>query len=498
MKGFNPDPSICRVGDDFYLVTSTFEFFPGVPVYHSKNLVEWELINHCLTTDNQLNLENCRCSGGIFAPTLRYHDGLFYMITTNVTDKGNFVVYTDDIRGTWSEPQWIDHKGIDPSLLFDDDGKVYYCGTGHDAEGKQGIALFEINPRTGEKLSDTVMISYGTGGKFPEAPHLYKINGYYYLMMAEGGTEYGHMETIFRSKSLYGPYEACPFNPILSHKDFMGSPIQATGHTDLVEDADGNWWLVCLGIRPLSASLLHNLGRETFLAPVKWSSDGWPIVGDNGRIALEMEAELPAPLSGTKASIDFTDDFTSNALHREWNFVRNPRRERYCLTERKGYLKLLGGNETVNDYHPSFVGVRQKEFEVKVETKLLIEDFTDGQKAGLAAYYNMNYYYGIYVTQESGQHYVVLVKKVHDIEPIAAKQPIDFPGEIEFQVETGKDDYVFRYRLGGEWITLGTGKTAGLCTEGTMMMTFTGTYLGLFASNGTAYFDYFTVRELDK
>jgi alpha-N-arabinofuranosidase len=496
IKGFNPDPSICRVGGDFYLVTSTFEFFPGVPIFHSRNLVEWELINYCLTEDSQLNLENCGCSKGIFAPTIRYHDGTFFMITTNVSHRGNFIVHTKDIRGKWSEPHWIDHVGIDPSLLFDDDGRVYYCGTALDERGRQGIALFEINPFTGEKLSRTEIISYGAGGKHPEAPHLYKINGWYYLMIAEGGTEYGHMETIFRSRSPWGPYEPCPHNPILSHKDYMGSPIQATGHADLVEDAAGSWWLVCLAIRPLPTTLLHNLGRETFLAPVKWDDDGWPVVGNQGRIALEMEAELPAPLTGKAITADFTDDFDSDVLGMEWNFVRNPRRENYSLTAKKGFLRLSAGEETLNDFHPTFVGIRQKEFELVACAKLLVEEMGEGQQAGIAAYYNMDYHYEIYVTQESGQHYVVLAKKVHDIYHIAEKRPIDFSGELELQIETGKDDYLFKYRLGGEWITLGTGKTAGLCTEGTMTMTFTGVYLGLFASKGEVYFDYFTVKQL--
>jgi alpha-N-arabinofuranosidase len=496
IKGFNPDPSICRVGDDFYLVTSTLEFFPGVPIYHSKNLVEWELINYCLTEDSQLNLENCGCSQGIFAPTIRYHDGTFFMITTNVSGKGNFVVHTKDIRGKWSHPQWIDHGGIDPSLFFDDDGKVYYSGTTQDVWGRQGIAVFEINPFTGERLSEAVIVSYGAGGKHPEAPHLYKLNGYYYLVLAEGGTKYGHMATIFRSRNPYGPYESCPRNPILSHKDFSGSPIQATGHADLVQDQAGNWWAVCLGFRPLPTTLLHNLGRETFLAPVTWDADGWPVVGNQGRIALEMEAELPAPLSGKPTTVDFADHFDADVLHPEWNFVRNPRRENYSLKAKPGYLRLSAGPETLNDYHPTFVGIRQKEFEVEACTKLLIEELAEGQRAGMTAYYNMYYHYEIYVTQESGQHYVVLAKKVHDIEHIAVKQPIDFSGEIELQIETGKEDYLFKYRQAGEWITLGRGKTAGLCTEGTMIMTFTGTYLGLFASNGEAYFDYFTLRQI--
>lgn len=173
IPGYNPDPSICRVGDDFYLVNSTFEFFPGVPIYHSRNLVNWELKGYCLDRRSQLELEGCRNSGGIYAPTIRFHNGMFYMITTNVTDKGNFVVHSDSVDGDWSEPAWIDQGGIDPSLFWDDDDKCYYCSTGI-LDGVRGIVAFEINPMTGEILSDKKLISEGCGGQCAEGPHIYK------------------------------------------------------------------------------------------------------------------------------------------------------------------------------------------------------------------------------------------------------------------------------------------------------------------------------------
>lgn len=240
IPGYNPDPSICRVGSDYYIVNSTFEFFPGVPVYHSKNLVNWELTGYCLDRRSQLELEDCRNSGGIYAPTIRYHKGMFYMITTNVTDKGNFVVHTEDINSEWSEPAWIDQGGIDPSLFFDDDDKCYYCSTGI-IDGVRGIVAFEINPLTGVILSEKKLISEGCGGQCPEGPHIYKKDGWYYLMIAEGGTEYAHRETIQRSHNVYGPYEACPDNPVISHKEYKKSEIQATGHADLLEDDNGRY-----------------------------------------------------------------------------------------------------------------------------------------------------------------------------------------------------------------------------------------------------------------
>ena len=193
ISGYNPDPSICRVGEDYYIVNSSFEYFPGVPIYHSKNLVNWKMIGHCLTTENQLSLKKCRPSGGIYAPTLRWHNGTFFMTTTNVSGEGNFIVYSKELEKGWSDPVWIDQEGIDPSILFDDDGKVYFTSTGLDKTGKACILTSEINPFTGEKLTESRIISYGCGGRYPEGPHLYKIKGKYYLMFAEGGIEYVHM-----------------------------------------------------------------------------------------------------------------------------------------------------------------------------------------------------------------------------------------------------------------------------------------------------------------
>ena len=241
LPGFYPDPSICRVGEDYYLVNSSFEFFPGVPLWHSRDLLHWEQLGYVLTRESQLPLVDCRTSGGIFAPTIRYHDGRFYMITTNVTGGGNFFVWTDDIRGEWSGPIWIDHQGIDPSLFWDADGKVYYTGTHTDENGNNCIGQFEIDLETGAKLSETKCIWYGTGGKCPEGPHMYRIGNWYYLMIAEGGTEYGHMETIARSRSVWGPFESCPHNPILTHRNAHRVEFQALGHADLVETPEGKW-----------------------------------------------------------------------------------------------------------------------------------------------------------------------------------------------------------------------------------------------------------------
>lgn len=495
ISGFNPDPSICRVGEDFYLVTSTFEFFPGVPIYHSKNLINWELINHCLATDTQLPLGKCKASGGIYAPTIRYHEGTFFMTTTNVASKGNFIVHTKDIRGAWSEPAWVKQKGIDPSLFWDDDGTCYFVSNGSD-QGEGGkIFLCKINPFTGEMLTSSRLISEGCGGKHPEAPHIYKKDGWYYLMLAEGGTEYGHMETMQRSKDIFGPYERCPFGPILSHisncQDVLSTAIQATGHADIVEDQNGNWWLVCLAIRPLGP-MLHNLGRETFLAPLVWDEEGWPVVGNQGRIRLQMEGELPGPVP-VPVSRNFADDFDGAGLDLNWNFVRNPERERYILNNSR--ITIAGGETTLSTpkARPTMIAVRQPEF--CIEAAACMEgDVAPGQKSGLTVYYNDTAHYEIFVTAREDGYYVCVGKQVGDIGVVSAGTKIDYKGNVRLKVESSREWYTFSYELDGQWNELGKGMTAFLCTEATCTMTYTGVYIGLFSEKGNISFDAFFLK----
>lgn len=518
IPGYNPDPSICRVGKDFYLVNSTFEFFPGVPIYHSQNLVNWKLIGYCLTRRSQLELEDCRNSGGIYAPTIRWHNGIFYMITTNVTDKGNFVVHTDDINGEWSDPAWIDQGGIDPSLFWDDDERCYYCSTG-TLDGVRGIVAFEINPLTGEILSDKHLISTGCGGQCAEGPHIYKKDGWYYLMIAEGGTEYAHRETIQRSKAIYGPYTPCPHNPIISHKEYKKSEIQATGHADLISDENGNWWLVFLGIRCFSHALLHNLGRETFLAPVSWDKDGWPVVGynGNGTIELIMDAPLPgADCADTLANtrIDektglpmlFADhsvniDFHSAKPDKRLQFTRNPDMSHYIFNSIDGTLTLTGTDITLNEpgKSPTILSFKQPEFTTTLTACLNI-DKSDAGRAGVAAYYNNDYHYEIYIGNDENGKYIGFYKHIHDMGAELAHIPVtdgDNGSHLLVKIDTDREKYTFSYALSDTpnlnariaYKTIGSGLNAGLSTEGTRTMTFTGTLFSLFAENGLGTFE---------
>ena len=303
LPGFYPDPSICRVGDDYYLVTSTFAYFPGVPIFHSRDLVNWRQIGNVLDRPSQLNLDGADHSGGIYAPTIRYHQGRFYMITTNVTHGGNFLVTAEDPAGPWSDPYWLeDAPGIDPSLFFDDDGKVYYTGNrpnpgGMRYNGDCEIYLQELDLKTMRLTGEVHVLWKGALRKaiWPEGPHIYKVNGYYYLVIAEGGTAHEHAVTVARSEKITGPYIGNPVNPILTHRHLgRDYPIVNVGHGDLVETPNGEWWFVVLASRPYGG-YYRNLGRETFLVPVRWEN-GWPVMSPGeGRVLFEYPCpDLPA------------------------------------------------------------------------------------------------------------------------------------------------------------------------------------------------------------
>lgn len=499
VRGYSPDPTICRVGEDYYLVNSSFEFFPGLPIYHSKNLVNWELVSYALNRESQLDLYKCIASGGIFAPTLRLHDGTFFLCTTNVSSRGNFIIHTDDITGEWSEPVWVAQGGIDPSLLFDDDGTVYFCSAIFDEE-RTGIYLSEINPFAGEIKKGPVRVTMGCGGRYAEGPHLYKIRGMYYLMMAEGGTEYGHTETIMRSSSPYGPYEACPHNPILSKVDSMMEDIKCTGHADLMEDHNGNWWLVFLAVRPITDEhrrvLLHNLGRETFLAPVTWEN-GWPVVNGGHEVMMEMDG--PLPQEAFTPDWDFTDDFSKEESPLEYNYLRNPHMEHYDRDARNGCLVLTGTDVTLNHLDsPTIQMVRQREFCATAEVTVSPADVQKDGRLGLAAFYSNDYHYEIYYTEKDGSGRICLSRRIHDLEAVTAEHEVSEASEkeaIRMRIIADKESYRFYYRLGAEapYVYLGCGDTAGLCTEITRTMTFTGVYFGMFAERASGAFREFEV-----
>ncbi|MGC4091003.1 MAG: glycoside hydrolase family 43 protein [Polyangiaceae bacterium] len=490
LTGFHPDPSICRVGHDYYLVTSTFEYFPGVPIFHSRDLVHFRAIGHCLTRDSQLPLTTVKSSEGIFAPTLRYHDGVFYMVTTNVEGGGNFYVTATDPAGPWSEPVWLNDGGVDPSLFFDDDGKVYYTRQGGGERG--GAHQAELDLVHGRLKSEPRMIWPGTGGTWPEGPHLYKRNGLYYLCIAEGGTGYSHMETVARSNSPWGPFEECPHNPVLTHRDRPAHPLQALGHADFIDTPEGKTWLVCLGIRP-SPEQHHHLGRETLLAPVEWDAAGWPVVNGNGTLELELDdSGLPARTSPILAVV--RDDFDSAELGLDYNFVRNPLRENYSLSARPGHLRLIGSATSLDEVgQVTFVGRRQEHLRCRMATELDFEPKRAGDAAGLTLRANEANHYDLLVVGTEAERRVQLRARRLGVTVLVSEATLE-TGPVQLEVRAERDRYEFSASQSGRRNALGALATQALSSESAGG--FTGVYVGLVAFGPTrlpspADFDWF-------
>ncbi|NLP34155.1 MAG: glycoside hydrolase family 43 protein [Clostridiales bacterium] len=493
LRGFNPDPSICRVGDDFYLVTSSFEYFPGLPIYHSKDLVNWEQIGHCLNRDSQLPLHKAPASGGLYAPSLRYHNGLFYVICTNVSGGGNFYCTAKKPTGPWSEPIWVNIDSIDPDIFWDEDGKTYFV-----TQGNEGIRITEIDIETGKVLGPEHLVWGGIGGRFPEAPHIYKKDGYYYLLLGEGGTEYAHSATIGRSRNLLGPYESCPLNPIITHcnRAGQGNIIQGVGHADFIQAQDGSWWAVFLGFRVTQQfAYYHILGRETFLAPIDWPKDGWPQVNGNGTVSLDMKVPtLPNhPFNKKPERIHFDQE----KLGFEWQFLRNPIRENYSLNERKGWLRMNTASYTLNDTDAiSLICRRQTEHDFEAATFLEFISSDVNEEAGMTLIQNNTHHYDLFIRKEQNQYIVQLRVKIGSHEYIAAEKPIK-SNQIKLKIIGEPLHYTFYYAEdnSNQYKQLGILDTRYLSTE--VAGGFTGVMIGLYtSSNGKpskakVYYDWF-------
>jgi xylan 1,4-beta-xylosidase len=483
IAGMHPDPSVCRVGDDYYLACSSFEYFPGVPLFHSRDLVHWEQIGNALDRPSQLSLPAATpSSGGIYAPTLRHHDGRFWLITTNVAPGGGTMVFTaTDPAGPWSEPVRVPGvTGIDPDLAWDDEGQCWCTYA--------GIYQVRIDPATGRSFGRPRRLWSGTpGAQAPEAPHLYRIGDHWYLLIAEGGTERGHGVSIARGPAPDGPFEPCPANPVLSHRS-MDRPIQNTGHADLVQAPDGSWWMVLLGVRPRGGTPgWHVLGRETFLAPVTWA-DGWPVVG-------ELTPFMPAPAwpPSPVAAPPVRDDFDQDRLHPGWVSVRSRPAECWSLTDRPGWLTLHAGDGSTGDAGPTFVGRRQQHLSCRVRA---LVDATDG-RGGLAVRLDEQHQYEI----EVGDGQVRVTARIGPLRPAVATRPVP-PGPVRLRIDvhaSPADNWHPReepdaLRLGVEAADGGFDALAEL--DGRYLSTevaggFTGRVIGMYAAAGTVRFDWF-------
>lgn len=496
VKGCYPDPSVCRVGEDFYLVNSSFEFFPGVPVLHSRDLVHWKTIGHCISREGQLELTTGEQShSGIYAPTIRYHDGIFYMITTNTgggPDDGNFYMWTKDPAGEWSDPVFLGTPGIDPSLFFDEDGSAWYVGT-----CDEGIYVQPIDLKQGRMEKERLVLWHGTGGCYPEGPHLYKKGGWYYLMISEGGTERCHMLTMARSRSLMGEYEPCPYNPVMTNRS-LGLPIQSVGHADLVEDQNGAWWAVCLGTRTFSYPPRHNLGRETMLVPVNFDGE-WPVFGDRGRVLAEFEVpRLPGWDEETDRVDFFEDNFEADALDLSWNAIYDPQP---ALWKCGGGQLVLSGNERrlADADRTAWLGRRQQHHKSTTAVTLTFACTQEGEEAGMTAYTNNRHHYDAALMQKDGKRKLILRRQIGSLWKI--ERELEYGKDtVQLMLHTDQERYVFYWREeGGVWQELGGGETIYLTTEAGGA--FTGNYIGLYsAGNGkkceaAAIFREFSYRE---
>ena len=493
VRGVNPDPSIVRVGEDYYLVNSSFSFYPGCPIRHSRDLVNWELIGYALTRPSQFSLDKNHGSAQLYAATLRYHDGTFYVITTDVNGGGNFYVTAKNPAGPWSDPIYIDKPQFDPSLFFDDDGTVYYTRRGPFAT--KDIVQATLDIQTGKLLTPLRSIGVGMVSDDAEGPHLYKMNGWYYLSEAEGGSRFLHMQTIGRSKSPWGPFEPSPHNPWISQHTAWWYPVKSTGHADLVDTPDGHWWAVYLATR--HANYGHfSIGRETFLAPVEWK-DGWPVVKPQDLSQLTVH-EPTLPLHPWPAA-PVRDDFSASTLALPWNFLDFPQPGLFSLTERPGFLRLHG-QEAGLVYSPrtAFVARRQTEWKGSATTRMEFDPFADNEEAGLAVFMSPDYHYEIYETRAGGKLSVALRKSVGDIRTVAATAEVG-RGALLLKIEYDPEHYRFYYAgENGEWKLLGSGLERLIASE--VADVWSGAMIGLYSTgNGHAVahpadFDWFDDR----
>ena len=533
LPGFYPDPSICRVGDDFYMVASSFSYFPGVPVFHSKDLAHWEQIGHVLDRPEQLPLSPYSISGGIFAPTIRYHEGLFYIITTNVSAYGNFICTAEDPAGPWSDPHWIEGaEGIDPSLFWDDDGKAYYTGTSHPQEAngfKSMIWLSEIDLNEFKLVGEKMFIWEGslTRQAWPEAPHLYKIDGTYYLMIAEGGTEHFHSETIASADNVKGPYLSYRGNPILTQRHLgMKAPIANTGHADLVQLQDGSWYTVFLASRPYGG-YHKNLGRETFIAPVEWE-EGFPLVSPQTGGVIQFEYKGPDLPEFKVPEIPAKDDFDCEKLSFVWNFLGTPDADTVKIEDGFAKVKLYDTPLSCNDEKkggfgrpvtPETLGLlcrRQQHMSFTASTRLCFEP-KEKQTAGLTILQNDFAQIRLEIGKNAADETVVRalrcyksldISLTHKVTEDAYREEVlkEIPWtekEVILTIEAEEQEHtLIAENAAGEKTVLTTvnGGFLGSETSGG----FVGAYIGMFASgNGTMYdeyaaFDWFVYEGKDK
>ena len=487
LPGFHPDPAITRVGDDYYLVNSSFAFFPGIPVYHSTDLVHWQQIGSALDRPGQVDFSGLDTSSGVWAPDISFHDGTYYIVNTCSGCGGNYVITASHPAGPWSDPVWLPFGGIDPSLFFDDDGKAYVINPDDPATpplyyGNRVLWLQQLDLKTRTLTGPRIPLinngDYADKHIFIEGPHLFKARGYYYVIAAADGTWEGHTEVVYRAKTLLGPYEAYAGNPILTQSNVDASrphAVTSAGHADLVETRTGQWWAVFLGTRPYAKDL-YNTGRETFMLPVTWK-DGWPVI---------LPPKTPVPLRPAVPDL-------AQAGHRQdplnplaWLSLRTPKGETW---------HRLGADSIVLDAmpdaigdpasHPAFIGVRQSDTRATFSADLAFRPHTEGERAGIAAIQSDNFYVFYGMALRNGVEVLEVTRRAGANDPrdgvvlaTLALAPDHHRLSLSFDIDGAK--MAFRYRLGGQVHTLLDGADATVLSS-KVANGYVGTVIGPYA-----------------
>ena len=535
MQGFYPDPSICKVMDKFYMVQSSFSYFPGIPIFESSDLVNWKQIGHVMDRASQLNTIGAGISRGLFAPTIRYHNGMFYVICTEVDRGGNFIVTATDPKGPWSNPIYFPQiDGIDPSLFFEGE-KTYitYNSIPPDNKslwsGHRTIRMWELDREKMKLTGDqTILIDGGTDKSIKpvwiEAPHIYKVDEYYYLMCAQGGTSINHTEVVFRSKEIKGPYIPYEGNPVLTQKHLDPSrpnPITTTGHSDMIQLDNGDWWAVFLGCRPYETVSktepgYFNIGRETFLAPVQWT-DGWPVINPDFE---EVQFSYPVPVKGTTinenswptGNFQITEDFDKSKLDLYWTFLRTPQEKWWNLSEKPGFLTLETRSETCSELdNPSFIGRRLQHIKFECSASLGYDPKDENEKAGLVVFQNETHYYFLAKSIEANSPVVQLYQSTdtvgiqnHEAIKLLSSSPID-SGDLELKIASQGATLSFHWRQSdsSDWTLLEDNVDAKFLST-KVAGGFVGSFVGMHTtsmgqdSDSKALFDWFVYKGDDE
>jgi len=507
LRGFNPDPSVVRVGGDYFIATSTFEWYPGVQIHHSRDLVNWRLLTRPLRRASQLNMLGAPDSCGVWAPDLTYEDGRFYLAYTDVKRYGrttvggasgaslrdfhNYLVTSTDIEGDWSDPVYLNSSGFDPSLFHDDDGKKHLLNMLWDHRPGQnrfgGIVMQEFSPAEQRLVGERRVIFPGTALGLTEGPRLFKRGGYYYLLTAEGGTGWGHAVTMARARTIAGPYELHPDVHVLTARHRPDVALQRAGHADLVDTPDGSTYMVYLCGRPLPNRGRCTLGRETAIQKMIWGEDGWlRTVAADGVPSLETEAPRFVPHAVPSPAV--RENFDGAHLPMDFQWLRSPwPDELFTLTERPGFLRLYGRETVGSLFTQALVARRQQSHCHTASTRVEFEPRHFQQMAGLICYYNSSKFHYLYISQDdvAGRHVRVMSALPDQTQTDAFSPPFAIPSNVgvELRVEVDYERLHFAYRVGdAEWTWIPQQFDASILSDEATapgLPNFTGAFVGI-------------------